>query len=46
MKVSVYKNSTILVVLQHIYDIDQCQIKFFNDQSKAADYIENLVIEE
>ena len=45
LKVSVYKNKTIMLVAQHTYYSDLTEVRFFLDQDKAADYIENLVKE-
>jgi hypothetical protein len=46
LKVSVYKNKQIMVIAQHCYDWDTCLVRCFNDQNMAAEFIENLVIEE
>ena len=46
LKVSVYKNKQIMVVAQHCFDMETTHIKFFQDQNAAADFIEQLVIEE
>ena len=43
LKVSVYKNKTIMLVAQHTFYTDVTVIRFFLDQDKAADYIEDLV---
>ena len=40
LKVSVYKNKQILVFMQHVYDMDNIIIQYFQDQSEAADFIE------
>ena len=45
LKVSVYKNKTILVVAAHTMDLDKVITKFFMDQDAAANFIENLVEE-
>lgn len=45
LKVSVYKNKTILVCAQHIIDLDLVVVRFFEDQNVAADFIEKLVEE-
>ena len=46
LKISVFKNRQIMVVAQHCYDYERTLIKFFTDQNHAADFIEQLVIEE
>lgn len=46
LKISVFKNSQVLVLAQNVYDIDTCLLRCFNDQGMAADFIEQLVIEE
>jgi hypothetical protein len=46
LKVSVYKNKQIMVVSQHCFDMDRSSVNFFMDQNLAADFIEQLVIEE
>ena len=46
LKVSVFKNKQILVVAQHCFDMEKTHINFFQDQNAAADFIEQLVIEE
>jgi len=46
LKISVFKNKQIMVVAQHCYELERLIIKFFTDQNYAADFIEQLVIEE
>jgi hypothetical protein len=46
LKVSVYKNKNIMVVGQHCFEMEKTLIRFFLDQNAAADFIEQLVIEE
>ena len=46
LKISVFKNRQIMVVAQHCYELERLIIKFFTDQNYAADFIEQLVIEE
>jgi hypothetical protein len=46
LKISVYKNKQIMVVAQHCYDYERTLITFFTDQNNAADFIEQLVIED
>jgi hypothetical protein len=43
LKVSVHKNSTIMVIAQHCYDMESTVIRFFTNQHIAADFIEKLV---
>jgi hypothetical protein len=45
LKVSVYKNRQILVLLQHAYDMDNIVIQYFHDQNKAAEFIEHIIEE-
>jgi hypothetical protein len=35
-----------MVVAQHCYDFERTLITFFTDQNHAADFIEQLVIED
>jgi hypothetical protein len=46
LKISVFKNRQILVVAQHCYDFERTIVKYFSDQNHAADFIEQLVIED
>jgi hypothetical protein len=46
LKISVYKNKQVMVVAQHCYDYERTLITFFTDQNIAADFIEQLVIED
>ena len=43
LKVSVYKNKQILVFMQHVYDMDNIIIQYFQDQNEAADFIEHII---
>jgi hypothetical protein len=45
LKVSVYKNKQILVLMQHVYDMDNIIMQYFNDQNQAADFIEYMIEE-
>jgi hypothetical protein len=45
LKVSVYKNKQILVLMQHVYDMDNIVVQYFNDQNQAADFIEHMIEE-
>jgi hypothetical protein len=45
LKISVFKNKQILVVAQNCYDF-RAVVKCFTDQNYAADFIEQLVIED
>jgi hypothetical protein len=45
-KVSVFKSKQIMVVSRHCFDMDRTKVNFFMDQNLAADFIEQLVIEE
>lgn len=42
LKVSVYKETSILVLYQHVYG-DTFGVKHFSDYNKAADFIDELV---
>jgi hypothetical protein len=46
LKISVYKNKQIMVVAQHCYEYERTIVRFFTDQNYAADFIEQLVIED
>ena len=46
LKISVYKNKQIMVVAQHCYEYERTLVRFFTDQNYAADFIEQLVIED
>lgn len=45
-KVSVFKNKSVLVVAQNYYATEQVIVKYFTDKDKAANFIDNLIIEE
>jgi hypothetical protein len=45
LKISVFRNRQILVVAQHCYDF-RTIVQYFIDQNHAADFIEQLVIED
>jgi hypothetical protein len=46
LKVSVFKNKQIMVLAQNVYEADKFYIRYFIDQNMAAEFIEQLVIEE
>ena len=46
MKISVYKNSSVLLVAKHFFDNDRVIIRQFADKDKAADFIEHLAKED
>ena len=46
LKISVFKNRQIMVVAQHCYELERLLVRFFIDQNHAADFIEQLVIED
>jgi len=46
LKISVFKNRQIMVVAQHCYELERLLVRFFINQNYAADFIEQLVIEE
>ena len=45
LKVSVYKNRQILVIMQHVYDMDTIVMQFFQNQDEAANFIEHMIEE-
>ena len=46
LKVSVFKHTQILVIAHSLYEPDHLVMKTFLDQNAAADFIEQLVIED
>jgi len=46
IKVSVYKNKQIMVIAQKCYAMEEVIIRYFLNQNSAADFIEQLVIED
>ena len=46
LKVSVFKKKQIMVLAQNIYEADKFYIRYFVDQNMAAEFIEQLVIED
>lgn len=46
MKISVYKTKHVLLVAQNYYATEQIIIKHFKNHDEAANFIDNLVIEE
>ena len=46
LKVSVFKNKTILVVARHFFDMDKTEVQFFDDQNDAADFLDNIAEKE
>jgi hypothetical protein len=46
IKVSVFKNRQIMVIAQHCFDMEILIIRYFTNQNQAADFIEQLVIED
>lgn len=46
LKISVYKTKQVMVVAQHCYDLEKLIIRFFLKQDDAADFIEQLIIED
>ena len=45
LKVSVYKNTQILVFMQHVYDMDKIIMEIFHSQEDAANFIEHMIEE-
>lgn len=46
LKVSVYKNTQILVVMHHYYDENRIIVKSFISNDAAADFIEHVLKED
>lgn len=46
MKISVYKNKQVMIVAMHCYDVEQLLVRYFTSQDAAADFIEQLIIED
>jgi hypothetical protein len=46
LKISVFKNRQILLVAQNCYDFERTIVRYFINQNHAADFIEQLVIED
>jgi hypothetical protein len=46
LKISVYRNKQVMVVAQHCYEYERTIVQFFTNQNIAADFIEQLVIED
>ena len=46
MKISVYKVKDVLLVAQNYYETEQIIIKHFKNHDEAANFIDNLAIEE
>jgi hypothetical protein len=40
LKISVYKNMMVLVIGNHVLDVDKFFVRHFDDLGKAADFIE------
>jgi hypothetical protein len=45
LKVSVYKNKQILVLMHHVYDMEKFVMQVFHNQNDAADFIERMLEE-
>lgn len=45
VKVSVFKTKHILIVAQHCYEMERFEVRHFNDQNEAADFLELLANE-
>jgi len=46
LKVSVFKNRQIMIIANHCYEMERLIVQYFLDQNAAADFIEQLVIED
>lgn len=45
-KVSVFKNKVILIIAQHCFEMERFDLRYFDNQNEAADYLELLASEE
>lgn len=46
MKISVYKQTEVLVVAQHYYELEKLIVKHFNNQDDAANFLDMLAKED
>lgn len=46
LQVSLFKRTQVLVVYKHVYDIDRCGIKHYDNLDKAVEFIENIILED
>jgi hypothetical protein len=46
LKVSVFKNKQVMVMAMNCYDMEDIRVRFFMGHNQAADFIEQLIIEE
>jgi hypothetical protein len=46
LKVSVFKNKQVAVLAMNCYDMEDTKVRFFMNHNLAADFIEQLIIEE
>jgi hypothetical protein len=46
LKISVYKHKTVLVVAQNYYDTEKIELRHFNNQEAAANFIDLLISNE
>jgi hypothetical protein len=45
-KVSAYRNKQIMIIVQHFYDADRFETRFFTDELDAVKYIDFLTLQE
>jgi hypothetical protein len=46
MKISVYKQTEVLVVAHHCYELERVIVKHFNNQDNAANFLDMLAKED
>jgi hypothetical protein len=46
LKISVYKTQQVLVIAQHCYEQERVMVRVFTTQDEAANFIEQMVIED
>lgn len=44
-KVSAYRNKQIMIIVQHVYDADKFETRFFTNEFEAVDYIDFLTLQ-
>jgi hypothetical protein len=46
MKISVFKNMSVVIIANHVLDIDKFFVKHFSNLEYAADFIEFIIIKD
>jgi hypothetical protein len=46
IKVSVFKNKQVMVLAMNCYDMEDLRLRYFMNHNLAADFIEQLIIED